>query len=148
MQEQQNVVDEQSLTPEESKGSDIKQFEDAIIVRSVEDVMRHYNSQDIFQGQKTLEQIQEDIGSLDISEDINANKISLGADLFTDIGQVDKYNLEDFEYFVRILIIQYLENGQEKKALEFPASLNFTARFVIHKICDFLGLASASVGKG
>jgi hypothetical protein len=44
MQEQQNVVDEQSLTPEESKGSDIKQFEDAIIVRSVEDVMRHYNS--------------------------------------------------------------------------------------------------------
>jgi hypothetical protein len=64
-----------------------------------------------------------------------------------DYKEVNKDNEEEFLYFSNSIIVAFCEKCPDS-ALEFPATIDGTARAHIHATCNFLGLASHSQGSG
>ena len=74
---------------------------------------------------------------------MNQNKIPLPAEKFKEFAEITKENEDDFDYFVGLLLIEFLEKCKDK-ALEFPSCLDSNGRVRIHAIADYLGIASHS----
>jgi hypothetical protein len=114
------------------------------IVRDNETLQRMLDSQRIFQGMKTVDEMQAMQADQKQEED-QVKKIVIPADKFQDFKVLTKENEEDFEYVVNCVIVQFLDKCPDT-ALEFPACLDGDGRAKIHYICNFLGIASHSQG--